>query len=51
MSRTDSRKPQDLRAIKITPAFTAFAEGSVLVEFGRTQVICTATLNLKFLPS
>ncbi len=45
MSRTNNRAPNELRTIKITPRYTAFAEGSVLVEFGRTQVICTASVE------
>lgn len=41
--RSNSRNAQQLRAIKLTRQYTKYAEGSVLVEFGDTQVICTAT--------
>ena len=44
-ARTDGRSPAQLREIKITPAYTMHAEGSVLIEAGRTRVICTASLE------
>lgn len=44
-SRPSGRAPDELRAIKITRRFTRHAEGSVLVEFGDTQVLCTATVE------
>ncbi|MGQ9426891.1 ribonuclease PH [Gilvimarinus sp. F26214L] len=43
MQRPSGRSPEQLRAVKITRRFTRHAEGSVLVEFGDTQVICTAS--------
>src|SRR5580698_4215752 len=43
--RIDHRSASSLREIRITPGFTAYAEGSVLVEFGKTRVICTATVE------
>jgi ribonuclease PH len=43
--RASGRKPDELREIRITREYTCHAEGSVLVEFGRTRVICTATLE------
>lgn len=43
--RPSGREPGDLRAIRITPHFTKHAEGSVLVEFGDTRVICTASIE------
>jgi ribonuclease PH len=43
--RPSGRKQDELRDIRITREFTCHAEGSVLIEFGRTQVICTATLE------
>ncbi len=43
--RPSGRKPDQLREIKITREYTCHAEGSVLIEFGRTRVICTATLE------
>jgi ribonuclease PH len=45
MSRPSNRQPDQLRDIKITRHFTCHAEGSVLVEFGRTRVICTASVE------
>ncbi|MFA4967582.1 MAG: ribonuclease PH [Candidatus Margulisiibacteriota bacterium] len=45
MQRVDKRKPDELRPIKITRGFTKHAEGSVLIEFGDTKVICTASVD------
>jgi ribonuclease PH len=45
MTRTDGRSPSDLRPTAITPGYLAHAEGSVLIEVGRTRVICTASLE------
>ena len=43
--RPSGRQPDELRPIRITPHFTKHAEGSVLVEFGDTRVICTASIE------
>ena len=43
--RPSGRTPDQLRNIKLTRQFTKHAEGSVLVEFGDTRVICTATVE------
>ena len=43
--RPSKREPNQLRPIKITRQFTNHAEGSVLVEFGQTRVLCTASVN------
>ncbi|MCB1648915.1 MAG: ribonuclease PH [Pseudomonadales bacterium] len=43
--RPSKRSPDQLRDIRITRHFTKHAEGSVLVEFGDTRVICTATVE------
>ena len=45
--RNDGRKNDELRSIKFTHDFTKHALGSVLVEFGDTKVICTASVDLK----
>ena len=45
MTRSDGRAPTDLRPTTITPGFLAHAEGSVLIEVGRTRVICTASVE------
>lgn len=47
MNRRDSRSPDQLRSIKITPNILDYAEGSVLVEFGQTRVICSASYESK----
>ena len=41
--RPSGRSPDQLRSIKMTRRYTKHAEGSVLVEFGETRVLCTAT--------
>jgi len=43
--RSDGRAPNALRPVKITPDFIRSAEGSVLIELGRTRVIATATVE------
>ncbi|KTD22601.1 ribonuclease PH [Legionella londiniensis] len=43
--RPSNREPNQLRPVKITRHYTAHAEGSVLVEFGQTRVLCTATVT------
>ena len=45
MNRIDGRSPSQLRPTTITPGFLAHAEGSVLIEVGRTRVICTASVE------
>lgn len=45
MTRNDGRGTHNLRPIRITRNFTKHAEGSVLVEFGETKVICTASVE------
>ena len=42
--RPSQRRPDELRAIRITRNFTCHAEGSVLIEFGATKVLCTASV-------
>ncbi len=44
MTRPSGRKPDQLRDITLTRHFTKHAEGSVLVGFGDTKVICTASI-------
>lgn len=43
--RYDGREPEGLREVRITRNFTKHAEGSVLIEFGDTRVICTASVE------
>jgi ribonuclease PH len=45
MTRQYDRGPDELRPTTITPGFLAHAEGSVLIEVGRTRVICTASVE------
>ncbi len=42
--RPSGRRPDELRAVRITRGYTRHAEGSVLVEFGDTKVLCTASV-------
>jgi ribonuclease PH len=42
--RPSGRKPDQLRTVRITRGYTRHAEGSVLVEFGETRVLCTASV-------
>lgn len=44
MQRPSGRQPDQLRDVRLTRAYTKHAEGSVLVEFGDTKVICTASV-------
>ena len=48
--RRDGREPDDLRPIAFTRDFTQFATGSVLVEFGMTRVLCTASVEERVPP-
>ena len=42
--RPSGRQPDQLREIRFTRQYTRHAEGSVLVEFGNTKVLCTASV-------
>jgi len=48
--RPSNRKPGELRPIRIQRSFTRHAEGSVLVEFGDTHVLCTASVEERVPP-
>jgi ribonuclease PH len=48
--RSAGRDADALRPVRIQRAFTCHAEGSVLVSFGRTQVLCTASVEEKVPP-
>jgi ribonuclease PH len=48
--RPSGRAPDALRAVSFTRAFTRHAEGSVLVEFGATRVLCTASVENRVPP-
>lgn len=48
--RPSQRQARDLRPVTITRSFTKHAEGSVLIEFGDTKVLCTASVLEKVPP-
>ena len=48
--RHDNRAPDSLRPVTITRGYTKHAEGSVLIEFGDTKVLCTASVLEKVPP-
>lgn len=50
MPRIDGRAPDAVRPTRLTPEFTMHAEGAVLIEAGRTKVICTASVEDKVPP-
>lgn len=45
MKRPDGRRPNQLRKIRVTKNYMKNAEGSCLIEFGATKVICTASVE------
>ncbi|HEY87397.1 MAG TPA: ribonuclease PH [Dehalococcoidia bacterium] len=45
MKRADGRAWDELRPVKITPSFQSFAEGSALIELGKTQVLCSVSVE------
>lgn len=45
MARSYDRSSSSMRPVKITPNVNEYAEGSALIEFGRTKVLCTATIE------
>jgi ribonuclease PH len=45
MQRPSSRRPDELRPVRLIRNYTKHAEGSVLVEFGDTRVLCTASVD------
>src|SRR5215813_10540945 len=47
IERAAGRRADELRPVKLTRAYTRHAEGSVLVEFGDTRVLCTVSIEDK----
>ena len=47
LTRPSGRAPEQMRAVSITRGYTRHAEGSVLVAFGDTRVLCTASVDNK----
>ena len=45
MPRVDGRAPDELRPVSIQPGYLEFAEGSVLIEAGKTRVVCSASID------
>jgi ribonuclease PH len=50
MKRADGRAHDELRAVKITPGYQSFAEGSALIELGKTRVLCSVSVDEKVPP-
>jgi len=48
--RPSGRKPDELRPVRIQRGYTRHAEGSVLVEFGETRVLCNASVEARVPP-
>jgi ribonuclease PH len=48
--RADERAADALRPVRITRQYTRYAEGSVLIEFGNTKVLCTASVEERVPP-
>ena len=47
MQRPSGRSPEQMRAVRFERGYTRHAEGSVLVCFGDTRVLCTASIENK----
>lgn len=45
MTRADGRRPDELRPLTIEPDYLEQAHGSALISFGKTRVLCTATID------
>ncbi|HEY56741.1 MAG TPA: ribonuclease PH, partial [Dehalococcoidia bacterium] len=45
MKRADGRAYDELRPVRITPGYQSFAEGSALIELGKTQVLCSVSVD------
>jgi ribonuclease PH len=45
MSRSNGRRPNELRTLEIEPDYIEQASGSALISFGKTKVLCTASLE------
>ncbi|MDO8491799.1 MAG: ribonuclease PH [Dehalococcoidia bacterium] len=45
MARIDGRRNDQIRPVRITPGFLAFADGSALIELGETKVLCAVTVQ------
>ena len=45
MKRADGRAWDELRPVRIIPGYQSFAEGSVLIELGKTRVLCSVSVE------
>jgi len=45
VSRADGRAPGELRPVRITPGYLAFADGSAMIELGQTRVLCAVSVE------
>jgi len=50
VKRADGRAWDELRAVKITPGYQGFAEGSALIELGKTRVLCSVSADERVPP-
>ena len=48
--RASGRRPDELRPVRLEPGFAKHAEGSCLVKFGDTHVLCTASVEERVPP-
>ena len=49
-ARSEGRRADQLRSVRFTRGYTQYAEGSVLIEFGQTRVLCTASVEERVPP-
>ncbi len=49
-NRPSGRRPDELRQVSLSPGYAKYAEGSCLVEFGDTHVLCTASVEERVPP-
>lgn len=50
MIRVDGRRPDELRPVSVTPNYLRYAEGSVLLEWGKNKVLCAVTMENRVPP-
>ena len=50
MKRADGRASDEMRSIKIVPGYQEFAEGSALIELGKTRVLCSVSIDERVPP-
>jgi ribonuclease PH len=50
VTRPDGRAPDQLRPVKITPGYVDYPEGSVLIEMGKTRVLCAVSVEARVPP-